>query len=150
MSRPRLVADPVVSISRQLSAMENRTTMPLINVFYGEHFNTWKRRMIAAMEAKELGEWLEQDPIEDTRDADKLKAKKAYATLIQYISDEILSTLQAETTAASIWQKLTEQYESPAAGTVNMILTRKRLMSIKKSRDVSMREHLDNISRLAQ
>ncbi|KAG8172749.1 hypothetical protein JTE90_024666 [Oedothorax gibbosus] len=120
MSRTGLAADPMIPVSRHLSALESRTTMAMINIFNGEHFSTWKRRMVAAMEAKELDAWLEHDPSELTNDADKLKAKKTYATLIQYVSDEILTTLQAETTAAGIWQKLTERYGSPTTGTARL------------------------------
>lgn len=100
------------------------------------------------MEAKELDEFLESEaPATDA--AQVLKSKKAYAALIQYVSDDILSTLQSIKTAAGIWIDLKEQYDGAAKETVNQILTRKRLMTVKKTREVSMREHLDHIAKLA-
>ncbi|KAG8176615.1 hypothetical protein JTE90_028597 [Oedothorax gibbosus] len=118
-----------------------------MGIFNGEGYSIWKRRMRATMVAKDLDAHLDADPPPDDNAA-VIKARKAYALLIQFIGDDILSTMQTETTAATVWKRLEDQYDKSGKGTVGQMLTRKRLMTVKKTRDVGMREHLDHISKL--
>lgn len=136
-----------VSSLQNISGKEGNPSI-MQSIFNGDNFQSWKRRIRANIEARELDHFLDNEATA-TVPEEVLKAKKTYAVLIQFLSDDILSTLQEEKTAAKVWSKLGERYDVTGKGTVSQILTRKRLLTAKKTRDQTMREHLDNISRLA-
>ncbi|GBL73934.1 Retrovirus-related Pol polyprotein from transposon TNT 1-94 [Araneus ventricosus] len=75
-----------------------------------------------------------------------MKRKKAYALMLSFLSDKVLVSLSDENTCASIFQKLKSTYLRD--GAVNQILIRKRLAMLKKKKDVSMQEHLNEVNRL--
>ena len=112
---------------------------------YSRTFSIWKRRTLAIFSAKELDDFLEKEPKDDSA-SEKIKAKKAFALLLSLLSDNVLASLQEENTAYKIWKKLESVYDTKRA--VNQILIRKRLSTIKKNRDVSMRNHIDEINKL--
>ncbi|GBN76962.1 Retrovirus-related Pol polyprotein from transposon TNT 1-94 [Araneus ventricosus] len=113
--------------------------------FDGANFSVWNRRVKAIFAAKELDEFLEKEA-DATNDTEVSKSKKAYAILLTLLDDKILSSLQKEDTAFKIWKALISTYE--AKGAVNQILTRKRLATIRKSKETSMRQHIDEILKL--
>ncbi|KAG8192570.1 hypothetical protein JTE90_015204 [Oedothorax gibbosus] len=141
-----IVAETFIN-TRPNSGDANVRTAVNMSVFNGEGYSNWKRRMRATMVAKELDTYLDPEPHAEDN-AEQIKARKAYAILIQFIADGVLSTLQTETTAATIWQKLSDLYDQSGKRTVSQILTRKRLMTVNKIRYVNMREHLDHILKL--
>lgn len=118
-----------------------------VSLFDGDskNFSVWKRRVIAVFAAKDLEDFLEKEPDENSA-AEKGKAKKAYALLLSLLSDNVVISLQNESTACEIWKKLERTYDTKRA--VNQILIRKRLATIKKSRDICMRSHIDQINKL--
>lgn len=113
--------------------------------FDGNGFTVWCRRVLSVFSAKELDEFLETEARADNA-ADILKSKKAYALILSLLNDNILASLQNEDTACKIWKKLQATYK--AKGAVSQILTRKRLATIRKSKDVPMRQHIDVIMNL--
>ncbi|KAG8176398.1 hypothetical protein JTE90_022068 [Oedothorax gibbosus] len=140
-----ITADPLIGInsSQLLADSSGRMMTTNLNIFDVSNYDNWKRRTRAAFEAKELSDFLDADPTPN----EQLKGRKAYSNLLQLIGDDVLSTLQTETTAAKVWSALETQYGG-TKGTVSQILTRKRLMTLKKTREVSMRQHLDTVTKL--
>ncbi|GBN20004.1 Retrovirus-related Pol polyprotein from transposon TNT 1-94 [Araneus ventricosus] len=116
-----------------------------VTPFDGANFSVWNRRVKAIFAAKELDNFLEKEA-DATNDTEVSKSKKAYAILLTLLDDKILSSLQKEDTAFKIWKALISTYE--AKGAVNQILTRKRLATIRKSKETSMRQHIDEILKL--
>ncbi|GBN32088.1 hypothetical protein AVEN_149032-1 [Araneus ventricosus] len=116
-----------------------------VTPFHGANFSVWNRRVKAIFAAKELDNFLEKEA-DATNDTEVSKSKKAYAILLTLLDDNILSSLQKEDTAFKIWKALISTYE--AKGAVNQILTRKRLTTIRKSKETSMRQHIDEILKL--
>ncbi|GBN35938.1 hypothetical protein AVEN_46326-1, partial [Araneus ventricosus] len=116
-----------------------------VTPFDGANFSVWNRRVKAIFAAKELDEFLEKEA-DATNDTEVSKSKKAYAILLTLLDDKILSSLQKEDTAFKIWKAFISTYE--AKGAVNQILTRKRLATVRKSKETSMRQHMDEILKL--
>ncbi|GBL87871.1 hypothetical protein AVEN_192047-1 [Araneus ventricosus] len=113
-----------------------------VTPFDGANFAVWRRRVKAIFAEKELNSFLEK-VADSTKDAEVSKSDKAYAILLTLLYDRILSFLQKEDTA---FKSLISTYE--AKGAVNHILTRKRLATIRKSKETSMRQHIDDILKL--
>ncbi|GBM95326.1 Copia protein [Araneus ventricosus] len=113
--------------------------------FHGANFSVWNRRLKAIFAAKEPDSLLEKEA-DATNDTEVSKSKEAHAILLTFLDDNILSSLQKEDTAFKIWKALISTYE--ATGAVNQILTRKRLATIRKSKETSMRQHIDEILKL--
>lgn len=116
-----------------------------VNQFDGNNFPIWSRRVTAIFAAKEMEEYLEREA-DPEKNTEVIKAKKAYALLISLLDDRILASFQKEDTACKIWKSLQSTYEFK--GAVNQILTRKRLSTIKKSKEISMRQHIDEVLKL--
>ncbi|GBN72557.1 Copia protein [Araneus ventricosus] len=116
-----------------------------VTPFDGANFSVWNRRVKAIFAAKELDSFLEKEA-DATNDTEVSKSKKAYAILLTLSDDKTLSSLQKEDTAFKIWEALISTYE--AKGAVYQILTRKRLATIRKSKETSMRQHIDEILKL--
>lgn len=100
---------------------------------------------MAIFAAKELEGFLENEA-DETKAAEVVKSKKAYALLLSLIDDRILASLQKEDTACKIWKSLQSTYQMK--GAVNQILTRKRLSTIRKMKEVTMRQHIDDVLKL--
>ncbi|GBN60939.1 hypothetical protein AVEN_82010-1, partial [Araneus ventricosus] len=116
-----------------------------VTPFDGANFSVWNRRVKAIFAAKELDIFLEKEA-DATNDTEVSKSKKAYTILLTLLDDKILSSLQKEDTAFKICKVLIYTYE--AKGAVNQILTRKRLAAIRKSKETSMRQHIDEMLKL--
>ncbi|GBM33837.1 Copia protein, partial [Araneus ventricosus] len=66
--------------------------------------------------------------------------------MLSSLSDKVLVSLSDENICASIFQKLKSAYLRD--GAVNQILIRKRLAMLKKKKEVSMQEHLNEVNGL--
>lgn len=75
-----------------------------------------------------------------------MKANKAYALLLLFLSDGFLASLQDENIPYKIWNKLERTYDTKRS--VNQVFVWKILETIKQDRAVSMRHHIDEINKL--
>ena len=112
--------------------------------FDGTNYPVWSRRAKAIFSASQLESFLEREADLSNQD-DLVKSRKAFALLISMFSDSVLASFH-EDTACKLWKKLSSVYEAKEA--VSQILTRKRLATAKKSKDVPMRQHIDGILNL--
>lgn len=82
------------------------------------------------------------------READKMndeeipKCKKAHVLLLRLLEDRIFISLRKGGTTCKILKSLQTAYE--VKGTVKKILMWKRLSTIKKNKDIAMRQHIEN------
>lgn len=108
-----------------------------VEPFRGANYLLWKRRVEAIFAAKDMDKFLTGDKSDDAN------KKKAYALLISMIDDSILAAMSDETSAFKIWEALKNKYGQSSA--VSQILVRKKLTSMKKRRDCSMQNHINEI-----
>ncbi|GBL98905.1 hypothetical protein AVEN_165728-1 [Araneus ventricosus] len=102
----------------------------------------FKRRVEAVFAAKELekGEETEADV---TKAAEIKDAKKAYTLLLTFLNDTILAAMPTESSACQIWTSLKQKYLKVSA--VSQMLVRKKLAILKKRRDCSMQQHINEL-----
>ncbi|GBM21244.1 Copia protein, partial [Araneus ventricosus] len=116
-----------------------------VNQFDGANFAVWARRIESIFVAKDLDKFMSSEA-DETKENEVSASKEAYALMLSSLSDKVLMSLSDENTCASIFQKLKSTYLRD--GTVNQILIRKRLSILKKKKDVSMQEHLNEFNGL--
>lgn len=115
-----------------------------VEPFDGTNFNLWKRRIQSVFAAKNLDVYLEN---EAGTNAEEIAAgKKAYALMLSFLSNKVLVSLPEEGTCAKVFTKLKSIYVRE--GAVSQILVRKRLAMLKKKRETSMQEHIDEVNGL--
>lgn len=116
-----------------------------VEPFDGSNYSVWLRRVTAIFTAKGFEKFLTEEA--EGTDANEVTAsKKAYALLLTFVSDKILTGLAEEVTCFTILKKLKTTYKRE--GTVSQILVRKRLSMLRKKKETSMREHLNEIDEL--
>ncbi|GBM64842.1 Copia protein [Araneus ventricosus] len=116
-----------------------------VDQFDGTNFAVWARRIESIFVTKNLNKFLSKKA-DETKENEVSASKKAYALMLSFLSDEVLVSLSDENTCASIFQKLKSTYLRD--GAVNQILIRKRLAMLKKKKEVSMQEHLNEVNGL--
>ncbi|GBN66969.1 hypothetical protein AVEN_82461-1 [Araneus ventricosus] len=115
-----------------------------VDQFDGANFAVWVRRIESIFVAKNLDKFLSKEA-DETKD-EVSASKKAYALMLSFLSEKVLVSLSDENTCASIFQKLKSTFLRD--GAVNKILIRKRLAKLKKKKEVSMQEHLNEVNGL--
>ncbi|GBN34845.1 Copia protein [Araneus ventricosus] len=116
-----------------------------VDQFDGANFAVWARRIESIFVAKNLDKFLSKEA-DETKENEVSASKKAYALMLSFLSDKVLLSLSYENTCASIFQKLKSTYLRD--GAVNQILIRKRLAMLKKKKEVSMQENLNEVNGL--
>ncbi|GBL95410.1 Retrovirus-related Pol polyprotein from transposon TNT 1-94 [Araneus ventricosus] len=116
-----------------------------VDQFDGANFAVCSRRIESIFVAKNLDKFLSKEA-DETKENEVSSSKKAYALMLSFLGDKVLLSLSDENTCASIFQKLKSTYLRD--GAVNQILIRKRLAMLKKKKDVSMQEHLNEVNGL--
>ncbi|GBO14042.1 Copia protein [Araneus ventricosus] len=115
-----------------------------VDQFDGANFAVWARRIESIFVTKNLDKFLIKEA-DETKESEVSASKKAYALMLSLLSDKVLVSLLDENTCASIFQKLKSTYLKD--GAVNQILIRKHLAMLK-NKEVSMREHLNEVNGL--
>ncbi|GBN23544.1 Copia protein [Araneus ventricosus] len=114
-----------------------------VDQFDGANFAVWARRIESTFVAKNLDKFLNKEA-DETKDDEVSASKKAYPLMLSFLSDKVLVSLTDENTCASIFQKLKSTYLRD--GAVNQILIRNAML--KKKKEVSMQEHLNEVNGL--
>ncbi len=113
-----------------------------VEPFSGKNFVLFKRRVEAIFAAKELDTYLGNEA-DVTKPAEISNSKRAYALLLTLLDDTILAIMATESTACQIWTSLKQKYQKVSA--VSQILVRKKLATLKKRRDCSMQQHINEL-----
>ncbi|GBN66128.1 Copia protein [Araneus ventricosus] len=116
-----------------------------VDQFDGANFAVWGRRIESIFVAKNLDKFLSKEA-DETKVNEVSACKKAYALMLSFLSDKVLLSLSDENNCARIFQKLKSTYLKD--GAVNQILIRKRLAMLKKKKEVSVQEHLNDVNGL--
>ncbi|GBO02298.1 hypothetical protein AVEN_21645-1 [Araneus ventricosus] len=123
-------------------AARDDNTKYCVEPFNGKNFALYKRRVEAVFASKELEKYLKTET-DETKAAEIKDAKKAYALLLTLLDDTILATMATESSACQIWTSLKQKYLEVSA--VSQILVRKKLATLKKRRDCSMQQHINEL-----
>ncbi|GBM30326.1 hypothetical protein AVEN_174137-1 [Araneus ventricosus] len=123
-------------------AARNDSTKYCVEPFSGKNFSLYKRRVEVVFALKELEKYLETEA-DETKAAEIKDAQKAYAILLTLLDDTILATVATESSGCQIWTSLKQKYLKVSV--VSQILVRKKLATLKKSRDCSMQQHLNEL-----
>ncbi|GBN44635.1 hypothetical protein AVEN_146228-1 [Araneus ventricosus] len=111
--------------------------------FDGASFAVWTRRIESIFVAKNLDKTLSQKA-DEPKDCLISASEKVYALILPFLTDQVLVSISEENTCARILQKQKSTYLRD--GAVHQILIRKLCVMLKKKKEVSMQEHLNQIN----
>ncbi|GBM30122.1 hypothetical protein AVEN_78519-1 [Araneus ventricosus] len=123
-------------------AARDDNTKYCVEPFSGKNFALYKRRVEAVFAAKELEKYLKTEA-DETKAAEIKDAKKPYELLLTLLDDTILATMATESFACQIWTSLKQKYLKVSV--VSQILVCKKLATLKKRRDCSMQQHINEL-----